>query len=57
MKPIVRHSLGLLLIAACAAVWLHAAASDALVAADPPGDPSIINTAHTLASLRVTLEK
>ena len=44
-------------LAACGAVWLHAAANDALVAANPPGDPSIINTAHTLASLRVTLEK
>ena len=44
-------------LAACAAVWLHAAASDALVAADPPVDPSVVNTAHALASLRVTLEK
>ena len=44
-------------LAACGAVWLHAAASDALVAADPPGDPSIVNTAHAIASLRVALEK
>ena len=44
-------------LAACAAVWLHAAASDALVAANPPVDPSIVNTAHALASLRVALEK
>ena len=44
-------------LAACGAVWLHAAASDALVAADPPGDPSVVNTAHALASLRVALEK
>ena len=44
-------------LAACGAVWLHAAASDALVAADPPDDPSVVNTAHALASLRVTLEK
>ena len=44
-------------LAACAAVWLHAAASDALVNADPPGDPSVVNTAHALASLRVALEK
>ncbi len=44
-------------LAACAAVWLHAAASDALVAADPPVDPSVVNTAHALASLRVALEK
>ena len=43
--------------AACGAVWLHAAASDALVNADPPDDPSVINTAHALASLRVALEK
>ncbi|MBR0504223.1 MAG: NAD(P)H-hydrate dehydratase [Kiritimatiellae bacterium] len=44
-------------LAACAAVWLHATASDALVNADPPGDPSVVNTAHALASLRVALEK
>ena len=44
-------------LAACAAVWLHAAASDALVAADPPADPSVVNTAHALASLRVALER
>ena len=44
-------------LAACAAVWLHATASDALVAANPPVDPSIVNTAHALASLRVALEK
>ena len=44
-------------LAACAAVWLHAAASDALVAAGPPGDPSIVNTAHAIASLRLALEK
>ena len=44
-------------LAAGAAVWLHAAASDALVAADPPADPSVVNTAHALASLRVALEK
>ena len=42
---------------ACAAVWLHAAASDMIVNADPPGDPSITNTARAVASLRVTLEK
>ena len=44
-------------LAACGAVWLHAAASDELVAADPPRDPSIVNTAHALASIRVALEK
>lgn len=43
--------------AACAAVWLHAAASDSLVTADPPGDPSIANTARAVASLRVALER
>ena len=43
--------------AACSAVWLHAAASDALVNADPPIDPSLANTAAKISSLRVTLEK
>ncbi len=43
--------------AAASAVWLHAAASDALVNADPPGDPSIANTARSVASLRVMLER
>lgn len=43
-------------LAACAAVWLHAAASDALVSADPPVDPSIVNTAAKIGSLRVGLE-
>lgn len=44
-------------LAACAAVWLHAAASDAMVAADPPVDPSIVNTAQTIGSWRVQLER
>lgn len=44
-------------LAACAAVWLHATASDALVDADPPEDPSIVNTARKIASLRVQLER
>ena len=44
-------------LAAASAVWLHAAASDALVNADPPGDPSIVHTARSVASLRVTLER
>lgn len=44
-------------LAAASAVWLHAAASDALVAADPPGDPSVANTARAAASLRVALER
>ena len=43
--------------AACSAVWLHAAASDALVSADPPVDPSIVNTAAKIGSLRVALER
>ena len=43
--------------AACAAVWLHAAASDRLVAAEPPVDPSLLNTAHAVGSLRVQLER
>ena len=44
-------------LAATAAVWLHATASDNLVSADPPVDPSILNTAHAAASLRVQLER
>ena len=43
--------------AAAAAVWLHAAASDSIVHAEPPGDPSIVNTAQAVASLRVRLER
>jgi len=43
--------------AACAGVWLHATASDSLVDADPPEDPSIVNTARAAASLRVRLER
>ena len=44
-------------MAAAGAVWLHAAAADSIVRADPPGDPSIVNTAHAVASLRVRLER
>ena len=44
-------------LAACSSVWLHAAASDALVFADPPADPSIVNTAAKIGSLRVELER
>ncbi len=44
-------------LAACAAVWLHATASDRLISADPPGDPSIVNTAHAVGSFRVQLER
>lgn len=44
-------------LAATSAVWLHATASDALVNAIPPEDPSIVNTAHKIASLRVLLER
>ena len=43
--------------AACAAGWLHATASDRIVRADPPGDPSLMNTAAVVSSLRVTLER
>jgi NAD(P)H-hydrate epimerase len=43
--------------AAASAVWLHATASDALVKATPPADPSIKNTAKTISSIRVTLER
>ena len=41
-------------LAASASVWLHGAASDALVAAG--GDPSIVNTAARIGSLRVALD-
>ena len=41
-------------LAAAASVWLHGAASDALVAAG--GDPSLVNTASRLGSLRVALD-
>jgi NAD(P)H-hydrate repair Nnr-like enzyme with NAD(P)H-hydrate dehydratase domain len=44
-------------LAACSAVWLHATASDSLVSADPPVDPSIVNTAAKIGSLRVALER
>ena len=40
--------------AAASAVWLHGAASDELVASG--GDPSIVNTAAAMGSLRVRLE-
>lgn len=43
--------------AACAAVWLHAAASDRLVNSNPPEDPCIVNTARAAASIRVLLER
>lgn len=42
-------------LAAASAVWLHGAASDALVAA--AGDPSVVNTAAQIGSLRVCLER
>ncbi len=41
-------------LAAASSVWLHGAASDALVASG--GDPSIVNTAARLGSLRVSLD-
>ena len=44
-------------LAASSAVWLHAAASDSLVAAEPPEDPSLVNTARKIALMRVQLEK
>ena len=44
-------------LAAASAVWLHATASDTLVGAVPPVDPSLVNTAHAIASLRVQLER
>lgn len=43
--------------AAASAVWLHATASDMLVSADEPEDPSLVNTARKVASLRVKLER
>ena len=43
--------------ASCAAVWLHATASDSIVLAEPPGDPSVVETARAVASLRVRLER
>ena len=44
-------------LAARAAVWLHAAASDALVEREVPVDPSVVNTAAQIGSLRVALER
>jgi hydroxyethylthiazole kinase-like uncharacterized protein yjeF len=44
-------------LAACSSVWLHATASDALINANPPIDPSIVNTAAKIGSLRVYLER
>ena len=44
-------------VAAAGAAWLHAAASDSIVRAEPPGDPSIVNTAQAVAALRVRLER
>lgn len=41
-------------LAAASSVWLHGAASDALVASG--GDPSIVNTAARLGSLRASLD-
>ena len=44
-------------LAASSAVWLHGAASDALVETDPPEDPSLVNTARKIAVMRVQLER
>ena len=41
-------------VAAAGGVWLHSAASDGLVAAK--GDPSLVNTAARIGSLRVRME-
>ena len=41
-------------LAASSSVWLHGAASDAVVSAER--DPSIVNTASSIGSLRVRLE-
>ena len=41
--------------AAASSVWLHGAASDRLVAAE--GDPSVVNTARELGSLRLKLDR
>ena len=44
-------------LAACSAVWLHATASDSIVNAAEPGDPSIVNTAARIGSLRVSMDR
>ena len=44
-------------LAASGAVWLHATASDALVNAPEPEDPSIVNTARMVGVMRVRLER
>lgn len=44
-------------LAACSAVWLHAKASDELVGAEIPVDPSIVNVASKIGSLRVSLDR
>ena len=41
-------------LAAASGVWLHGAASDAVVAA--ASDPSVVNTAAAVGSLRVRLD-
>jgi NAD(P)H-hydrate epimerase len=42
-------------VAAASSVWLHGAASDRLV--ENGGDPSIVNTAGVIGSLRVALDR
>lgn len=42
-------------VAASAAVWLHASASDRLV--ENGGDPSLVNTAGAIGSMRVELDR
>ncbi|MBR1870587.1 MAG: NAD(P)H-hydrate dehydratase [Kiritimatiellae bacterium] len=43
--------------AAGAAVWLHAAAADELVAGDAPVEPNVVNVAAKMASLRILAER
>jgi len=43
--------------ATAGAVWIHAAASDRLIAAEPPADPSVAETARSVSVLRVMLER
>lgn len=44
-------------LAACSSVWLHATASDSIVNATEPGDPSIVNTAARIGALRVAMDR
>jgi len=44
-------------LAAKAAVWLHAAAADRLVGATPPAEPAVANVAAAAASIRIECER